>query len=331
MDARRRGRRTAGRRLRRSPRARLRQCQGSVTGREYPADTAPRVRSAFDRLPDRGGARRAGARPLRGVEGRPRADVRAARGAVRADVHRGRADRRRRAALAIARRRRCGDARAARTLGAVLPRRRDRAAARAPVQLQRPHPLLLAAAGRRGRGRAAVRQPRAAAGAGDARRAVAAGCLRGMPRGRPREGAARMGAPPDTRRDRALCARVRHATAGMTGREGNDATPTQDRRHFEQSQETCHATKDARRRRPLFRRSRARDGGLRGVRRHADDRDAEQPRHDRVEEAVAGVREGEPRHQAELGDPRGERAAPARDDRHHDRQRPVRRDGDRHL
>jgi D-tagatose-1,6-bisphosphate aldolase subunit GatZ/KbaZ len=106
---------------------------------------------------------------------------------------------------------------------------------------------------------------------------------------------------------------------------------THHRRQFEQSQETCHATKDARCRRTLLRRSRARDGCVRRVGRHADDRDAEQPGHDRVEEAVAGVREGEPGHQAELGDPRGERAAPARDHRHHDRQRPVRRDGDRHL
>ena len=147
VDARRRDRRAAGCRLRRSPRARLRQRQGRVTRREYPADTGPRVRGAFDRLPDRGCTRRARARPLRGAEGRPRADVRVARGAVRADLHRGRADRRRRAALPIARHRRRRDARAARALGTVLPWRRNRAAARAPVQLQRPDPLLLAAAG----------------------------------------------------------------------------------------------------------------------------------------------------------------------------------------
>jgi hypothetical protein len=209
MDARGRGRRAAGRRLRRSPRARLRQREGRGARREHPARAAPRVRSAFDRLSDRARARRARARSFRGVEGRPRADLRAARGAVRAQLHRGRADRRRCAALAAARRGRRGDARAARTLGAVLPRRRGRAAARASVRLQRPDPLLLAAAGRRGGGRAAVRQPRAPAGARDARRAVAAGRVRGVPRGRAREGAARVGAPPDPRRDRALCARVR--------------------------------------------------------------------------------------------------------------------------
>ena len=154
--------------------------------------------------------RRARARPLRGAEGRPRADVRVARGAVRADLHRGRADRRRRAApdCATSSTPRCARSRA---LGTVLPWRRNRAAARAPVQLQRPDPLLLAAAGRRGRGRATVRQPCAAAGAGNARRAVVAGRVRSLPRGRPRERAARVGAPPDTRRDRALCARVRNA------------------------------------------------------------------------------------------------------------------------
>ncbi len=55
------------------------------------AGRPPRLRSAFDRLPDPGRARRAGARSFRDPEGRPGPDLRAARGAVGARRHRARA------------------------------------------------------------------------------------------------------------------------------------------------------------------------------------------------------------------------------------------------
>ena len=43
------------------------------------------------------------------------------------------------------------------------------------------------------------------------------------------------------------------------------------------------------------------------------------------------LREGQPRHQAQVGHARGRRAAPARHDRHRHQGRPVRRDDDRHV
>lgn len=84
----------ARRRFRRSPGARLRAGQGRRTGRQHPRRAALRVRGALNRLPDRSLARRPGARPLRDPEGGPRAHLRIARGALRAELHRGSAGRR---------------------------------------------------------------------------------------------------------------------------------------------------------------------------------------------------------------------------------------------
>ena len=60
-------------------------------------------------------------------------------------------------------------------------------------------------------------------------------------------------------------------------------------------------------------------------------RHGQQRRHDRHAEAVLGLRGAASGHRPRVGRARGERAAPARDDRHRHRGRPVRRHDDRDL
>ena len=81
------------------------------------------LRGALHRLPDRRRAGRAGARPLGGAQGRPLADLRPARGAVRAGRDRERAGSGRRT-LPAARGGRGADGRRARAVAGLLPRRR---------------------------------------------------------------------------------------------------------------------------------------------------------------------------------------------------------------